>query len=104
MIDLTMFENREMSEIYINQFEVVTEETGKGYGKTCMELLMEKYPNIHKIDGIAYEGSERFWLGLGADFCDTCENCPISGTVDCPLLSYEEVFDEYSENEFTITY
>lgn len=104
MIHFTATNSSTGTKIYIDQFEVVAKEIGKGYGRKCIELLRNLYPNVSTIEGIAYDGSECFWLEIGADFYDTCKKCPLSETDECPLNFGGEVCDEYSENEFAITY
>lgn len=86
----------------IHEIEMI--EKGKGLGKKAIESILKLYKDVKVIEGISREDAVSFWNKFDAiSFFDTCRDCDLCGTEDCPLVRKNEVCDEYNENHFEIT-
>lgn len=86
----------------VHEIEMI--EKGKGFGEKAITSLLELYKNVKIIRGISLEDSISFWSKFdNVEFFETCRDCDLHETEDCPLFFKGEVCDEYSENNFKMT-
>lgn len=93
--------NKNNNILSIHEIEMI--EKGKGFGEKAIKSLLELYKDVKMIKGISLEEVISFWSKFDVEFFETCRDCDLHETEDCPLFFRGEVCDEYNENNFEIT-
>ena len=92
--------DKSIDQLFINEIEMI--DKGAGYGRAAIEALKNHFTKVTSIAGESIDKSVPFWSKMGAEFHDSCRQCPLMGCDECPLLLYDEYCDDYNEYGFVI--
>ena len=91
----------------LSMLEVLDEHRRQGYATKAIQNMFEKNEHIQEIHGFATDEAIDFYLSLGAEFHETCENCEFT---ECKRHTENPQYDDsarhcdgWHEYEFSLS-